>query len=135
MNPSHHHHHGNILVGRIIVVVGCLFILVVNALVFKQASGLHPMPIVKVIATITLLWMYAGAWLMCTRKIWGRFLVLIILYLGSLGFFLGGATGLASSQPQEQVRGCFIAAAIYLFVSLVLTNSRHVHRLTSRMWD
>jgi len=138
MNALQRHHHGNILVGRIVVAVACLLILAANALLFKDAAApIHPFPVLEVITVISLLWMFTGAWLMCTRKSVGRFLVLIILYLGSLGFFLTGVIGAATYEPalEGRLKPFFIATAIYLFVSLVLTHSKHVQRLTSRMWE
>ena len=67
----------------------------------------------------------------------GAVLVLTILYSGSLGFFLAGIiTESTNDGPMVDRVGCvFIATIIYLYVSLVLTHSRHVRRLTSRTWE
>jgi len=138
MSPAHRHHHGNVFVGRVMVAVACLFVLGANGLVFKQAAGPpHPLPVLKVITVISLIWMFTGAWIMCARKSWGRYLVLTILYAGSLGFFLAGIATVATEDGDlvGRVQPIFIATAVYVYVSLVLTHSRHVRRLTSRTWE
>jgi len=139
MSTEHHHHHrGSIFVGRIMVAGGCLLVLVANALIFKDASALpSPLPVLKVIAVISLIWIFAGAWGMCTRKVWMRFMVLIILYAGSIGYFLAGIITVSTGDGPlvGRLSSIFIATAVYLYVSLVLTHSRHVHRLTSRAWE
>ena len=139
MSPhAHHHHHGHVWAGRLMVAIGCVLVLGANFLIFREASlRIEPSPARRMISVITLLWMFAGAWLMCARMIWGRFLVLFILYAGSLGYFLGGVIGLTAAYPWPllRVRIFFIASGVYLFISLVLTHSRHVRRLTSRMWE
>jgi hypothetical protein len=137
MSPIHHRHHGSVSVGRIMVVAGCFLVLVANTLVFKEAAVPPPLPLLKVIAVMSLVWMFAGAWSMCTRTLWARFMVLIILYAGSLGFFLAGVITMATDDGPlvGRVQSIFIATAVYLYVSLVFTHSKHVRRLTSRAWE
>ena len=136
--PHHHHQYGSVLVGRAMVGAACLLVLGANALVFKNAANPnHPNQLLETITLVSLLWIFAGAWFLCARKMWGRVLVLTILYMGCLGFFL---TGIISASADETGQGgwfssSIIAAVIYLFVSLVLTHSKHVQRLTSRMWE
>ena len=52
-------------------------------------------------------------------------------------YALTGVIGAATYEPalEGRLKPFFIATAIYLFVSLVLTHSKHVQRLTSRMWE
>lgn len=136
MSYSHHHHrHGVVSLGRAMVVAGCVLILIANGLVFREASAPpHPLPLLKVITVISLVWMFAGASAMCMRKVWARYLVLTILYAGSLGFFLAGIITVSTNDGVlvGRLRPIFIATAVYLYVSLVLTHSKHVRRLTSR---
>jgi hypothetical protein len=120
------------------VVVGAILVLGANGLVFNEAAiPLHPLPALKGITVISLLWMFAGAWGTCARKLWARYLMLAILYVGSLGFFLTGIITLAMDDGPllGRLQPIFIATALYLFVSLVLTHSKHVRRLTSRAWE
>ena len=134
----HHHRHGKVFVGRVMVVVACLLVLWVNGLVFKEAAAPpHPIPALKVITVISLIWMFTGAWGMCARQAWSRYLVLTILYAGSLGFSLAGIITLATEDGVlvGRMGPIFIAAAVYLYVSLVLTHSKHVRRLTSRAFE
>jgi len=132
------HHHGSIFAGRIMVVAGCLLLLGANALVFREASAApHPLPPLKGITLISLLWIFAGAWGICTRKGWTRYLVLIILYAGSLGYFLASVITVTTGDGPlvGRLSSIFIATAIYLYVSLVFTHSKHICRLTSRAWE
>lgn len=135
---GHHRHHGRVGVGRVMVMAGCLLVLVANGLVFKAAAG-PPRPLtgLKVIAVISLIWIFAGAWGMCTRKSWSRYLVLTLLYAGSLGFFLTGviSASMDDAALEGRLQPIFIATAVYLYVSLVLTHSKHVRRLTSRAFE
>ncbi len=91
----------------------------------------------KVVVIISLLWMGAGAWIMCRRQGFGRVLVLTILYLGTAGFFILILLTLLSDEPPlvEGLNVESISAAVYLFTSLVLTHSKHVKRLTSRAYE
>ena len=120
------------------VIAGCLLILVANGLIFRDgATGPNRLPVLQVFALITLVWMYAGAYGMCIRKGWGRGLVLTVTYLGTVGAFLSAVIPLATDEGPlvGHEMPFFIAMAIYLYVSLVLTHSKHVHRLTSRVWE
>jgi hypothetical protein len=97
----HHRQHGSIFAGRIMVIVGCLLVLVANGLVFRDAAKVPPrLPLLELLTVISLIWMFAGAWGICTRRGWMRYLVLTILYIGSLGFFLTES----SPQPRETAR-------------------------------
>jgi hypothetical protein len=141
--PRHHHHHhhrhhGRVFAGRIIVAVACLFLLAVNAMLFKVAAARpHPIPALKLVAVASLLWMFTGAWGMCARQGWARVLTLMILYVGSVGYFLAGIITLTTNDGDlvGHLQPLFIATAVYLIVSLVLTHSRHVRRLTSRAYE
>ena len=117
--------------------VACLCIAGANSLLFKDAAAAaHPFPKLKIVAVISLLWMVAAAWLLCARAMVGRFLVLFILYAGCLGFFLDGIIRLAMLAPKfDELWPFFAATAIYFVVSVVVTHSVHVQRLTSRMWE
>jgi len=132
-----YHHHGRIPVGRAIVAAACLLVVGVNAWLFAEAAApSRPLPMLKLVVIISLVWMFAGAGLLWMRLALGRYLVLTILYAGSLGFFLAGAiTECMDDAPLTgRVVPVFVAMAVYLVVSLVLTHSRHVRRLTSRAW-
>jgi len=138
MSPSHHRHHGSVSHGRITVVAGCVLLLVANGLIFQDAkSPVHPLPGLQIAMAISLIWIYAGAWAMCTRKYWGRYLVLTILNIASISFFLAVLVTLTTENAVLSGRliPIIIALAIYLCVSGVLTHSRHVRRLTSRIWE
>jgi hypothetical protein len=138
MSPPPRGHHGNILIGRIMVAVACLLVLWVNLLIFRQASApRHPLPVLKVVTIISLLWMVAGAWGMCRRQNFGRSLVLTILYLGSFAGFIWGIIilGTADTSLAGGLEPTFIATAVYLITGLVLTHSKHVRRLTSRAYE
>jgi hypothetical protein len=136
MGYSHsHHRHGKVSLGRIMVAVAFLLVLAANLLLYKQAaSPASPSPILQLIVIISLLWMFAGAAGMCVRRAWGRVLILTILNAGAFGFFILGMIALTSKDSGfgGLIRFIFIAVAIYAIASLVLTNSRHVRRLTSR---
>jgi hypothetical protein len=139
MGYSQHNRHGNIPTGRIMVVAGCLAVLVANGLVFREAAAFpHPLPPLEVIAVISLLWVFAGAWGMCMRKIWGRSMALTVLYAGSLSLFVSimiTLTGTSDGVLVGRLEPLIIADGIYLLASLVLTKSKHVRRLTSRQWE
>ena len=133
-----HRHRGNVLVGRIMVVVGSVLALGADALIFKLGSlGPHPVTGLKVISVISLVWMLAGAGALCMRLAWGRYLMLIIVSLSAFGFFLTGVITLATKEGAlvGKAKPIFAATAVYLLVTLVLMHSRHVRRLTSRTWE
>jgi hypothetical protein len=138
MTAHHHRHHGSVFVGRVIVVVACLLVLGVNALIFEQASApQHPLPVLKVVTVMTLVWMYTGAFAVCRRMPWGRPLMLTILYAGSFAACLWGLIILATADRTLAggLKPTFIATVVYFITSLVLTHSRHVRRLTSRAYE
>jgi hypothetical protein len=133
-----HHRHGSVVVGRALVAVSCLLVLWVNALIFKQASDPRaPLPVLKGVAVITLLWMFAGASALCRRKAWGRTFVLTILYAGTFASFIWGIIilGTADTSLAGGVKPTFVTTGVYLYTSLVLTHSKHVRRLTSRIYE
>jgi hypothetical protein len=133
-----HHRHGVVRVGRIMVIAACVMLLVENGLLFREgASPEHPVEGLKVIAVLSLLWMFTGAWAMCFRKVWGRVLTLTILYLCSAGYFLAVIITVTSGSGVfvGRLRPIVIATLVYIYLSLVLTHSRHVRRLTSRTWE
>ena len=130
--------HGSLAAGRALVVAGCLAVAGANAGVFLSAVR-RPYPLVlpESAAAIISIWMVAGAIGLCCRKIWGRYFILLILCLGTIGFSLGGilitlGRDEASAGLPEKL---FLAVLIYLVVTLVLTYSHHVKRLTSRVWE
>jgi len=120
------------------VAAGCLLILGANFLLFREAQKTSPpLPILKLISVVSLLWMFTGAYGICTRIVWTRSVVLAILYIGSIGFFVT-AVIVASSGDGPLVghlTPVFIATAVYLYVSLVFTHSKHIRRLSSRAWE
>jgi peptidoglycan/LPS O-acetylase OafA/YrhL len=127
-----HGRHGNIFVGRIIVAAAFLLVLAVNWLIFKQAGiPEHPNPWLKMAAIISLIWMFAGGWGMYIRMGWGRAWVLTILYVGSLGFLIAVISLLVMGE-HDWLMVLSIGTAVYSLASLVLTNSKHVKRLTKR---
>jgi hypothetical protein len=135
---GHHRHHGSVFVGRVIVVVACLLVLSVNALIFKQASApQHPLPVLKVVTVMSLVWMFTGAWAVCRRMAWGRPLTLAILYAGTFAACIWGLIILATADRTlaDGLQPTFIATAVYFVTSLVLTHSKHVRRLTSRAYE
>jgi hypothetical protein len=138
MTALRHHRHGSVFVGRIIVVVACILVLGVNALIFKEACApQHPLPVLKVVAVMTLVWMFVGAFAVCRRMAWGRPLMLTFLYAGSFAACLWGLIILATADRTLAggLKPTFIATAVYFITSLVLTHSKHVRRLTSRAYE
>jgi hypothetical protein len=134
----HRHHHGNVRIGRAVVAGGCLLVLLANGLLFREGSSRpQPLPILKLLSIVSLMWMYAGAWGMCSRMAWARALTLTILYAGSVALFLTGIITVTSGEGvmAGRLRPVWIATAIYLYVSLLLTHSKHVRRLTSRAYE
>jgi hypothetical protein len=127
------HSHGSVFAGRIMVCVACLLILSVNVYIFRQSD----LPLLKVATVGSLVWMIAGALGMCRRKNWGRALVLTILYAGSFGFFIWAiiVLGTADTSLAGGFEPALIATVLYLIISLVLTHSKHVQRLTSRAYE
>ena len=141
MAAAHRHprHVGIVMVGRIMVGVGSLLILVANGLLFKLAATRTPsIPELKVVTLITLVWMLTGAWGMFARKVWGRAMALTVLYIGSVAGFLTiiiTLTGPHEGLLYGRLYPFYIATGLYIYVSLVFTNSKHVRRLTSRTWE
>jgi len=138
MTQPQHLRRGSVLVGRIMVAAACLLVLVANGVVFQSAASQpHPLPELQLVAVASLAWIFTGAWCMCIRKVWARGLTLSILYAGSLASFLAGVIAGATNEGPlvGHLQPLAISTAIYLFLSLVLTHSRHVRRLTSRIWD
>ena len=138
MIQHHRHRHGNPFVGRIIVAVGCLFLLGADLIICKAATrpGTQPDKLSIAIIFLVLVWVYAGAIATCARKVWGRFLMLTLIYIGTLNFFLSIAILLNSHVvPKDYVKALIFGTVIYLIVSLVLTHSKDVRRLTSRVWE
>jgi hypothetical protein len=135
---SAHHHHGNVLVGRIIVLVGCLIILGINYKLFTIASWRPPLPAMKGLLVISMLWMFAGAGLTIGRVAVGRYMALTILYAASFGLFVTSVISNSLDDRAMAIRlrmPTFFAAAVYLIISLVFTYSRHIYRLTSRAFE
>jgi hypothetical protein len=134
----HHHHHGSATRGRAMAIVGCLLIIAANAFVFKDARDqARPILFLQLCMAISLIWILAGTWAMCVRLVWGRFFVLTVLYIGTIGFFIATLISITTEGgPLEgRLTPLFIAGVIYLVVSLALTKSRNVRRLTSRAWE
>jgi xanthine/uracil permease len=122
-------------VGRITVVVVCVIVLGINAFIFKKAAERpQPLPALQASAVVSLMWMFAGAWGLYTRKNWGRVLMLAILYAGCFGLFLAWIMTLSldSGPLQGRLAPIVLGMVIYLISSLVLTHSKDVKRLTSR---
>ena len=139
MSPSHHHRHGSILVGRIFVAVACLLVLGANLMICKAAtSPQFPVPAyVKARLLAGLVWLFAGALAMCMRRGWGRYMALFFVYVETFDFFLSGIVAFNSAEivPPGMIKAYFIGTAVYLYVALVLTHSKHVQRLTSRAYE
>jgi len=138
MIHRHRHRHGNPFLGRIIVVVACLFLLGADLIISKAAThpGTQPDKLGIAIIFLVLVWVYAGAIATCVRKIWGRFLMLTLIYIGTLNFFVYIVIQLNSHViPKDYVKALIFGTVIYLIVSLVLTHSKDVRRLTSRVWE
>jgi hypothetical protein len=134
----HHHHHGNVVAGRIMVVAGCIFILFANWLIFKKAAmQARPSPPLELATVVSLLWFFAGASGMIARYPWTRYVTLAMLYVGSIGWFLTAVITFFSDESPlaDYLKPFLIATAIYLYVSLVFTHSRHIRRLTSRAYE
>jgi hypothetical protein len=129
--------HGNIIAGRMIVAVACVFVLLVDSLLFKQAQREPPQPALKGATLVSIAWLLAGAVAMCVRKVWGRTLALTILYLGSFGLFIMAVVTVATADSQlaNGLKTFLISMTVYVIASLVLTHSSHVRRLTSRMFE
>jgi hypothetical protein len=133
-----HRHHGNIQLGRTIVAAAALVILVADWLIYRQAiSTPFPPPGLPATIIISIVWLIAGAIAMGMRHAWGRVMVLSILYIGAIGFFvIAIITISAADGPMaDRLKSLFATTFVYFVVSLVLTHSKHVRRLTSRAWE
>ena len=120
------------------VMVGCILILGANYMIFKEAAAKpNPLPPLEGVAVISFLWMFAGASGICMRLGWGRAMALTILYLGSIGFFVTIIITVCTDDGTlvGRLTPIVVATIAYTYVSLVFTHSRHVKRLTSRVWD
>lgn len=130
--------HGSVAVGRTIVVAVCLGLSAMNFYLFRAAQlRVHPLPMIAVPAVVIFFWMLAGGAALYLRRVWGRYFLLVVLCLGSITFGVGGI--LITLNQDEIYNGMpeklFITVAVYTAVTLVLTSSQHVRRLTSRIWD
>jgi hypothetical protein len=135
MGHSHHRRHGRVLVGRIEVLIACVLVTPVNAWIFKRAAAPpEPVKVLEIIALISVPWILAGAWGLCTRKQWGRGILLGLLYIGSVACLMGWIAGTFGAF--DNLRPCstpmLCGAVVYSFCALVLSYSRDVRRLTSR---
>ena len=138
MGYSSRHHHGDIRVGRIIIAVALLPILAVNWLIFRHdAATPYPVPGMQLAMIIGGLWFVAGAIANGARKAWGHTFILTILYLGMFAFFITVVVVIANAAGPiaPQLKAMIIGITVYLIVTLVLSHSRHVRRLTSRVWE
>lgn len=133
-----HRNHGNAVVGRITLGVACLLIIGANGLIYWKVAAPPPqIPVLKILTIITIPWMVAGAWFTNDRATWGRGMMLTILYAGSLGLFMTGiiTVTMEDSPLRDRLGPIFIATGVYVVVTLVVTYSKHVRRLTNRTWD
>ena len=138
MSASQHSRHGSVFAGRIIVAVACLLVLWVNVAIYRQAAAPpHPLPGLQVVAVMSLVWLYAGATAVCWRQNWGRPLMLTVLYAGWLAAFVWGIVilGTADRTLAGGLMPTCIATVVYVIASLTLTYSKHVRRLTSRIYE
>jgi hypothetical protein len=138
MTSAIHWRNGNIALGRIMVIVVCLLVLWVDTAIFKQASApAYPLPALKGAVAVSVLWLLTGAAGTCLRRGWARPMMLTVLYLGSIGSFVWAiiVLGVADRTLAGGFKPTFFAGVVYLIASLVLTNSKHVRRLTSRMFE
>lgn len=138
MGYGHRHIHGSVTVGRTIVAVGLLPLLWANWIIFEQALVTpYPMPGMEQMMVISVLWIIVSATALGLRKSWGRYLLLTILYASAFGFFITGVITLATGEAPlaARLKPMMIGTVFYLIVSLVLTHSKHVKRLTSRTWE
>jgi hypothetical protein len=138
MSDRHHHHHGSTTVGRTMVVVIGFIVLAANAFIYTRALAFpYPPPTMQVAMIISVVWMVAGAWGLCRRRAWGRALVLTILYAGAFWYFVTAVIVIADANGPvaNRLLPMFIGTVVYLVTGLVLTNSKHVRRLSSRTWE
>ncbi|MGA3171223.1 MAG: hypothetical protein ABSE62_09425 [Chthoniobacteraceae bacterium] len=138
MTGHHRHRHGNPFVGRIIVAVACLFLLGADLIICKAATrpGAQPDKLGVAITFMLLGWIYSGAIATCARKLWGRVLMLTLIYIATIYFFISTVILLNSRViPKDYAKALIFGTVIYLVVSLVLTRSKDVRRLTSRVWE
>jgi hypothetical protein len=132
------HHHGSIRIGRIMVVVCCLFIVLADALVFREdKTNAYPLPGTQLVIAISLVWLAAGAAGLIMRRPWGRYFLLIVIYIFCVTFFITAIIVVASGEGEvaARLKPLSVTTIIYLVISLVLTQSKNVRRLTSRQWD
>jgi len=114
------------------------FILGTDWLIYRQGTR-TPFPVAgfQVAIIISIAWFVAGAVAMGMRHVWGRVMVLAILYGGAIGFFVTAiiTVGAADGQVAVRLKPLSFAILIYFVAALVVANSRHVRRLTSRVWE
>ena len=138
MAYSSRHKHGNIPRGRITVAIAVIFVLGVDWLIYRQANR-TPFPFagLQAILIISGIWLIVCAIALGMRQAWGRFMVLTILYAVTGAFFLLAIITISGADGQTAVRLKTLAVGtlIYFVAGLFLANSRHVRRLTSRIWE
>jgi hypothetical protein len=138
MSFRHRQKHGNILLGRAIAAVTALVILGIDCLIYRQ-SVLTPFPIpgLQVTIVISAIWLIAGTVAVCMRQAWGRVMMLTILYTGAIGFFVIAVVILGAADPgvMARLKPLGLAIFVYFVAVLVVSNSRHIRRLTSRSWE
>ena len=138
MSAAHVSRHGNIVVGRVIIAVACLLVVCVNVLMFKRSvAPPEQLRLLKGLMVISFIWIFTGAWAMCTRRNWGRPLVLTIFYAKTFIYFVLVIIilGAADLTLAGGLKPTFIGMVVYFITSLVLTHSKHVRRLTSRAYE
>jgi hypothetical protein len=134
MSHTHHHRHARVSVGRLKVAIVCVLVLAADGWIFKRAARGPEIKAMEVAALIGIPWVLAGAWGLCTRKGWGRALMLGVIYIGS---FAGVVTWLAAmtGDPgplRDRATPLIAGTGVYAVCGLLLSKSRDVRRLTSR---
>jgi hypothetical protein len=97
----------------------------------------YPVPDFPVILIVSMIWLIAGAIALCMRQPWGRVMVLTILIAGCLSFFVNivAILGDAAGSVAARIEPLLLAIVIYFVAILFINNSRHIRRLTSRVWE
>jgi len=115
-----------------------LVILAVNASIYTwAATPPDPIPLLQMLMLVSLPWLFAGAWGLCTRKGWGRAMMLGVLYLGSVAFLIGWIFSLTTELQEFGHCSTVLLLGMvgYVICSIALTTSKDVRRLTSRAQD
>ena len=118
--------------------VATLLILGIDLLIYRQTNLTpFPLPDFQVILVVSIIWLIAGAIALCVRKAWGRVMVLTILVAGCLSFFVNIVVVLSDGTPPiaARIKPLSLAIFIYFVAILVISNSKHIRRLTSRTWE